>query len=49
MLRWSLAESAGHFWWTAEFENKANPDFENIKHLQNHEHLSLTAPSLHNH
>ena len=27
MLRQSHAESAGHFWWTAEFENMANPDF----------------------
>ena len=33
-----LAESAGHFWWTAEFENGVNPDFENLKHLQNPEH-----------
>ena len=27
MLRWSLAESAGHFWQPSEFENVANPDF----------------------
>ena len=33
-----LAESAGHFWWTAEFEDVANPYFENLKHLQNPEH-----------
>ena len=38
MLHWLLAESAGHFWWTEEFENVANPDFENLKHLQNPEH-----------
>ena len=38
MIRRSLAESAGHFWWTAEFENMANPDFENLKHLQNPDH-----------
>ena len=44
--RWSLAESAGHFWHPAEFENAANPDFENLKHLQNPGHLSLTAPSI---
>ena len=43
MLRWSLAESAGHFWWPAEFENVANPDFENLKHLQNPGHLPLTT------
>ena len=46
MLRRSLAESAGHFWWPAEFENVANPDFENLKHLQNPGHLSLTKPSM---
>ena len=33
-----LAESAGHFWWTEEFENVANSDLENLKHLQNPEH-----------
>ena len=38
MLRWSLAESAGQFWWTAEFENVANPDLESLKNLQNHGH-----------
>ena len=45
MLRRSLAESTGHFWWPAEFENVANPYFENLKHLQNPGHLSLTAYS----
>ena len=46
MLRPSHAESDGHFWQPAEFENVANPDFENLKHLQNPGHLSLTAPSI---
>ena len=46
MLRWLYAESDGHFWQPAEFENVANPDFENLKHLQNPGHLSLTAPSM---
>ena len=45
MLRWSLSDSAGHFWQPSELENMANPDFENLKHLQNPGHLSLTAPS----
>ena len=44
MLRQLLAESAGNFWWPEEFENVANSHFENIKHLQNPGHLSLTAP-----
>ena len=42
MLRKSLAESAGHYWQPAEFENVANPDFENLKHLQNPGHVFLT-------
>ena len=45
MLRWSLADITGNFWWPAEFENVPNPDFENLKHLQNPGHLSLNAPS----
>ena len=45
MLRRSHSESAGHFWQPAEFENVANPDFENFKHLQNPGYLLLTAPS----
>ena len=45
MLLRPLANSAGHFWWPAEFKNVANPDFGNLKHLQNPGHLSLTAPS----
>ena len=35
MLLRSLAESAAHFWWPEEFENMENPDFKNLKHLQN--------------
>ena len=45
MLHWLLAENAGHFWWPAEFENVANPDFENLKHLQNPRHLPLPKAS----
>ena len=45
-LRWSLAGSAGHLWYPAELENVANPDFGNLKHLQNPGHLLLTAPSI---
>ena len=41
-----LGESAGHFWQPAEFENVANPDFENPKHLQNPGHLPLTKSSI---
>ena len=43
MLSWSLAESDCQFWQPAEFENMANPDFENLKHLQNPGHLMLTV------
>ena len=39
MLGWSLFDSAVQFWWPTEFENVANPDFENIEHLQNPGHL----------
>ena len=45
MLRRSLADSAGHFWHPEEFKNMANPDFENIEHLQNLGHFLLTAGS----
>ena len=38
----SLAESSGRFWQPVEFENVANPDFKNLKYLQNPEHFSLT-------
>ena len=43
MLRRLLDESASHFWWPAEFENVPNPNFENLKHLQNPLHLLLNA------
>ena len=46
ILRWSLSESAGHFWWPAECENVANPDLENLKKFQNPRNLFLTAPSI---
>ena len=49
MLCQLLAESVGHFWWPAEFENMANPDLEHIKHLQNPGRLLLTAPSMYIH
>ena len=44
MIRRSLSESAGQFWKPAEFENVENPDFNNLKHLQNPGHLLMTAP-----
>ena len=43
MIHWLLAVSDGHFWQPAEFKNVVNPDFENLKHLQNLGHFSLTA------
>ena len=43
MLHRSLAESAGHFWQPAKFENMANPDFKDLKHLQNPGSLLITA------
>ena len=46
MIRQLLDESAGHFLQPAEFENVANPDCENLKHLRNPEHLPLTAASI---
>ena len=46
MLRRSLDESAGHFWQPEKFENVANPDFENLKHLQNPAYLLMTKPSI---
>ena len=45
MIHRLLGDSDGHFWWPVEFENVANPDFENLKHLQNPGHLPLTAIS----
>ena len=41
MLRQLIGESYGHFWKPTEFENVANPDFENLKHLQNPGHLFM--------
>ena len=46
MLHQSIAVSAVNFWQPAEFENVANPDFENPKHLQNPGHLPLTKSSI---
>ena len=46
MLHRLLADSAGHFWQQAEFENVVNPDFENLKHLQNPGRLYLAKPSM---
>ena len=46
MIRRLLDKSAGHFWWPSEFENVANPDLVNLKHLQNPGHLPLTAASI---
>ena len=43
LMHSKLIESAGHIWWPAEFENVANPDFENLKHLQNPGNLTLAA------
>ena len=45
MIYQSLGESAGHFWKPVEFENVANPDFGDLKHLQNPGHLLLTKAS----
>ena len=46
MLRRSLTDSAGHFWWPEEFENVANLDFGHLKHLQNPGNLSLTKSNM---
>ena len=46
MIIWWLGESAGHFCHPAESKNVANPDFGNLKHLQNPVHLSLTKYSM---
>ena len=45
MLRQSLADSAVPFWQPAECENVENPDFENLKQLQNPGHFFPTEPS----
>ena len=46
MLHRLPADSSSHFWQTSEFENVANTDFEDLKHLQNPGNLFLTAPSI---
>ena len=45
-LYWSLAESAGHFWWPEEFKSVENPDLEDLKNLQKPGNLLLTAASM---
>ena len=39
MIRRSISGSVGHLWQPAEFENVANIDTENLKHLQNLGHF----------
>ena len=46
VLRRSFAENDGPFWCPEEFKNVANPDFKNLKNLQNPRHLFLTIPSI---
>ena len=46
MLYWLLGDIFGRFWQLEEFENWANPDFVNLKYLQNPVHLPLTAASI---
>ena len=41
-----LAVSTGHFWLPIKFENMANPDYKNLKHLQKLDHFSLTGPCI---
>ena len=43
MLRRLISASAVHFWRPEIFKNVANPDFENIKYLQNLGHFLLNA------
>ena len=45
-LYWLLAESSGCFSKPVEFENVANLDFKDIKHLHNPGYLLLTIPSM---
>ena len=44
MLHQFLALSVVRFWRPENFEYPANPNLGNLKHLQNHGHLLLTAP-----
>ena len=46
MLCWILSESTDRYEGTVDFENLANPDFENLKHLQNLGPLLLTEPCI---
>ena len=46
MIHWLLAVSDGHFWQPAEFKNVVNPDFENLKHLQNLGFFFLISDSM---
>ena len=46
MISWSLATSAGHFWWPGKFKNMENLYIKNLKHLRKLVHLSLTAPNI---
>ena len=41
MLCWMLDTIAGNFWRPEKFKNLANPDFENLKHLQNLEFIEF--------
>ena len=41
-----LADSAGYFWQPKELKFLANPDYKNLKHLQNLGHFSLTAAGI---
>ena len=43
MPRRLISVSAVHFWWPEKFGKMENPDFENLKHLQNLGHFLLTA------
>ena len=42
MLRHLISVSAVQFWRAAEFDNVANPYFEDLNHLQNPGHFLLT-------
>ena len=46
MLRRSLADSDGRFWWPEEFHKVVNPYFNNLKHLQNPGRLLMTKSSI---
>ena len=46
MLQWLPDDIDGHFWQPEELENMANPDFNNLKHLENLGHFYLTTGSM---